>query len=430
MGRIMHVKKMINTLVLSATLLLAVSQNSHAGSTDFQLGIRHFEQKNYQQAITRFKLALAAGDTRAAVYYNLAVSEYRTGDFDDAARHFRQARNNPKLYAPSTYSLGLIATRRNQLRRAVAYFKSIRKQDAVLYQRARNMIARIDKETSSTTSKNLLDYARGSASITLGNDSNVNRASDNSPSNVGDGFISLYLSGKMPFSLSNKNLGFGASYFNIDYNDLDSDDYSSLRGSLFYKARIANWRTRSSIALAASELGSNSFQNTLRLNFDAKRKLTRTSSIRLNLQYDNIRSENAAFDYLQGSRQRLRAGYKTRFDNTTMSVRYQLELNARDDLPTQSFSPERHTLQAIVKHKLSRDWMLKGDIAYRSSDYPAVGTNLGRDEDRTRITARLVYRLDKSWSVEGMIRHTLNNSSDALFDYNRDTLLLSAAYNY
>ena len=184
------------------------------------------------------------------------------------------------------------------------------------------------------------------------------------------------------------------------------------------------------LSLSSSDLGPVSFQNTTRLALSARRKLSASSSLRLDYQLDSIRSSDVSYDYLSGTRQRLRAAWRSKWGSTRLDTRYRLELNNRDDLPTQSFSPRRHTLRAIVRQPLADRLLLKADAAWRSSDYPALGASTGRNEERLRLALRLRYRLDRHWAVESFARRTSNRSSNPLFKYRRDDVYLTLAYTY
>ncbi len=408
---------------------LSLSHNLHAASA-FDNGIDLFEQQQYQQAIKQFQQAIQNGDTRAAVYYNLAVSEYKTGKLNAAAAHFRQAAQDGKFYSSSMYSLGLIAVKQNRLKTAIRYFDRVKPADASLRRYADNAIARLQAEGGAEKPASLLDHLHGLATLSYGRDSNVNRASDNSPSNVGDTFNSIYASVSMPFIADNPNIGFGVSYFNINYSTLNTDDFSIARAGLFYKTRLANWKTRGMFSVSSSDLGPDRFQSSARLSLSGKYKLSSDSSIKLDYQFDKIHSSTVLYDYLTGTRQRLRAAYRKSFGDTRIDMRYRFETNNRDDLPTQSFSPVRHTVRVMIKQPLTEKLTVKADAAYRASDYPAIGASAGRTEDRSRLALRLQYRLDKHWALEGYARHTNNSSSNPLFKYSRDDAYLTLSYTY
>ncbi len=419
----------LNKIKLSVFILLSLlAQLSYAASNPYQQGMQYFKQEKFSQAADAFRRALDSGDKRAAVYYNLAVSEYRTGNLKRAEKHFRKAAENKRFYPLSQYSLGLIYTKRDRLKTAKKYFSRVKKKDdAALYKRARRMISRIKNEPEKPAS--LLDDISGLLSFSLGRDDNVNRASDNSPTNVSDNFTSLYASTRLPLS-TDKNIGVNASFYNIDYMNLNTDDFNILRAGIYYKTRLQDWRTKTTLSFANSNLGSTGFQKALRLDLSARQKLSRASSLRINYQYDDINSSNVLYDYLEGWRQRLRLTYKTRLNDTSIQARYRLELNSRTDTLTQSFSPTRHTLRGIVDHKLDDKWSIKGDMAYRSSDYPAIGINPGRTENRLQTAIKLRYRLQKNWDVQGMLRFTSNNTDNPIYDYSRNDFYINTSYSY
>ena len=418
----------LSFLHLPFTLALFFSSLAQADSKAFQTGIEFFKQNRYAQAIEQFDRALQQGDQRAAVHYNLAVSHYKLNKLQDAQKHFRLAARNDKFYSLSAYSQGLIEAKRDRLQTAIRYFEQVRK-DSPLYARAKRMIAKIENEFA-TRNKPYTDFIDGSVNLSFGNDSNVNRANDNSPRNISDSYNSVYASISLPLGKQHTGIGFGASYFNLNYSTLNSDDFSSLRASMFYKTRLGDWKTRSTLSLSSSDLGPTALQDTTRLSVAGSKRLSRDASVKLDVQLDNIRSGDVQYDYLQGSRQRLRGAYRTRFGKLRVDARYRLELNNRDDLANQSFSPTRHTLRAISSYRFTPRLKTSLDLAWRSSDYPAKGTNPGRTEDRLRIAARMQYRFNKNWLLEGFARQTRNDSDNPLYDYNRSDVYLGVNYRY
>lgn len=409
-------------------ICIATYTQTVTAAGDFHRGLQYFESQQYNKAISSFQTALRSGDGRAIVYYNLAVSEYKTGDLTNAESHFRTAARDEQFYDLSQYNLGLIHTRQHDYKLAKQAFRRVRKAtNPALYKRASRMIARIDNEPQQV--KSILDDIHGLVSVTAGRDDNVNRAVDNSPSNISDSFTSAYLSTSIPVT-EDRSFGVNASYYTINYSDLNTDDFDILRAGLFYKTRFAAWRTRTTVSYAKSDLGHNGFQDITRLEFSTKRKLADASKIRIVYQYDDIASSDIAFNYLDGWRQRLRLSYKQRFGDLNAQFRYRLELNDRRNTLTRSFSPTRHTIRGIANYSLSDDWSLRGNLAYRDSNYPDVGTNPDRNENRTRAAIKLRFSPDKRWFVEISYRHTENDSDNAQFDYNRDDVHLSMAYTY
>ncbi len=419
-------RAIIASMLLSLSLLSATL--TFADNSYFQAGVAYFKQNRFAEAVQQFNRALDSGDATATVHYNLAVSYYKLGQLEEAQKHFRQAARDKKFYSLSAYSQGLIETRRDRLQTAIRYFEKVEK-DSPLKSRAKRMIRRI-KEEIAHSQKTYSDYIRSNIDLSLGNDSNVNRASDNSPSNVSDSYSSLYASVSLPLGKHNTDIGFGASYYNINYSTLNTEDYSSIRANMFYKKKLGDWKTRSTLSLSSSDLGSLNLQNTTRLTLQGSKHLSRDSSIKLDYQFDNIRSGDMQYDYLQGSRQRLRATYRTRLDALRIDTRYRLELNNRDDLANQSFSPTRHTLRAITSYRINPKLSTALDLAWRNSDYPARGTNAGRTEQRLRVAARLQYRFNRYWSVEGLARQTRNDSSNPLYDYSRSDIYMGINFRY
>ena len=114
-----------------------------------------------------------------------------------------------------------------------------------------------------------------------------------------------------------------------------------------------------------------------------------------------------------------------------MEARYKLTLNDRSDTPTESFSPTRHSIRGILSKPISELWSVGTDIAYRVSDYPAIGVT-GRTENRLLTALFANYKLANNWTIQTKFKHTSNDSNDSLleFKYKRNEFLINTTYTF
>jgi tetratricopeptide (TPR) repeat protein len=82
------------------------------GSASFYLGLIHFRQAQWQQAMSSFKLAVERGGSQPAVLYNLALSCEKAGLLEEAEENYGEAaaraRRNPRVLT----GWGVVAMRR------------------------------------------------------------------------------------------------------------------------------------------------------------------------------------------------------------------------------------------------------------------------------------------------------------------------------
>lgn len=148
------------------------------------------------------------------------------------------------------------------------------------------------------------------------------------------------------------------------------------------------------------------------------KKLSKFERLYLRYGYEDIRSENTLYNYLEGSRHKVRAEYRQYNKSNIKKVYYELELNNRNDLTTASYSPKRHTVRGRYTHIFSQDWRLAGDLAYRLSDYPTVASQ-NRKDTRLKASAYLDYYFDKTMKLRAKIEYTDNSSNLNIYDYTR-----------
>ena len=106
--------------VLSAVLLCSAAV-AHA-DMDFDQGVNAFKQQDYQQAVKSFLQSRQQGNQSSILAYNLAVSYYKLGKYDQAKLYFQEILSDPELTALGYYNLGLIAQKRNEPQAAKTAF--------------------------------------------------------------------------------------------------------------------------------------------------------------------------------------------------------------------------------------------------------------------------------------------------------------------
>jgi tetratricopeptide (TPR) repeat protein len=82
------------------------------GGASFYLGLIHFRQAQWQQAMDAFKVAVERGGSRPSVLYNLALSCEKAGLLEDAEAHYAEAATRARRDRHILTGWGVVALRR------------------------------------------------------------------------------------------------------------------------------------------------------------------------------------------------------------------------------------------------------------------------------------------------------------------------------
>ena len=141
-------------------------------------------------------------------------------------------------------------------------------------------------------------------------------------------------------------------------------------------------------------------------------------------RYEDIKSDNTLYDYLEGWRQRARVEYRNYSVKNIKQIYYELELNNRGELVTDTFaydySPTRHTIRGIYTQVIKR-WWLTGDLSYRFSDYEASST-IDREDDQWKLALSADYYFDRTFKFITKVQYTDNASSVDRYNYDKSVI--------
>lgn len=411
---------------------LTVLGSAQAGV--FEEGVRAFRSGDYDAAIHAFEGALAQGQKDARIWYNLGSSYYRAGRHEKAAEAFARVPEDSPLWPAARYNLGLIARKTGDERLAKKHFRE------ALAAAGDSGIARLARERLAELKQAERPVWRAYVQAGIGHDDNVNFAPLGIASKRADQFLDLYGSGAWDFA-GNRDRGWTANAF-FSYTDYFKDrafDYNDVSLGAEYHWRSGPWRSRLKADLLKSNYGGSAYQTmtSARALFDYR--LPSHQKLRADLRYDDIRSDNALYDYLEGSRQRLGLTWYGGSRGGYWNVGYRLELNDRRDLgTTASYSPTRHELRGRYLRYLSGGWEAGAYGSLRHSDYPSADIG-DRVDDRLRLTLDLRLRLQKRTRLKFAYEYTDNRSTvDNVtvgtrtygYSYTRNRLLLSLDHRF
>lgn len=426
----------ITSMFLSPVVLSAPNPTTQAATADnlFNLGTESFAKEDYPSAVEAFEQAEANGMKTPALYYNLASSYYKTEQYDKASQYFLKVREYDEMQDLADYNLGLVALKQGNKKSAEKRFSDVVQQssDKKLVILAENNLESIAPK-SSQKSKPLPSWVtkQWSAylSASFGYDDNVNFAPLGISRELSSSFSELFASGDLLFSGNRKDGWLAEAYFySIKYYDIDgaiTDLYDEYELGIGLKKNIQfNRDWRGIFALDASKINyaGEDYQTIAKLSAEARKSLSSDQRLNFRYSYEDIKSENPLFDYLEGWRQKFRGEYRLyrKPDNTRLY--YELELNNRNDLSIAtgdfSYSPTRHVLRGRYTYLLSNKWHLTGDLAYRYSDYPTTASQ-DRQDNRVKVATYADYPFTKDVKLRAKAEYTDNRSTEDIFTYNR-----------
>lgn len=420
-------------LIILTVLIIFSSPLVSASQDDFKKGTESFIQGDYAVAVKAFKQAEMQGMKSPALYYNLASSYYKLGEFKKSRDYFNKVRNYKDMRDLADYNLGLIALNQDDKQTAKKLFTNVAKNTD-------------DKKLAALAEKNLREIGSqkpaswvtkkwsGYLSASLGYDDNVNFGPLGISNEVSGSFSELIATGDYLFSGDRKNGWLGEAYFySIKYLDIDPpnedlfDEYEFTAGIKKYLQLNPDWQTLYSLNIRKISYSGEDYQTIAKIGAEARNKLSRNERLHLRYSYEDINSDRPLYDYLEGWRQKLRAEYRLYRKRDNSRLYYELELNNREDIspgnPSTSsgffsYSPTRHTLRGRYTSKLNRAWHLTGDLAYRYSDYPAT-VDQDRQDDRYKAAVYADYLFTNDVKLRAKLEHMNNRSTEDIFTYRR-----------
>lgn len=431
----------IRLLLIITTVLMGFSASLMAASAqqNFNSGTQSFKQGDYSAAVKSFEKVEASGLESPALYYNLASSYYKLGNYDKAGEYFSKVRNYRGMQSLAEYNLGLVALKQGDKKAAKKWFTRVASNS-----QNKKLVALSEKKLKtrkaprkpSWLSKQWTAYLSGA----LGYDDNVNFAPLGITSEKSDRFSEVVASVDYLFAGDRKTGWLGEAYFyNIDYfNENQFDEYEYGAGVKKNLQINRDWQTNYTLNMSKIKYGGDDYQTIYKLGGEARNSLSRNQRLYFRYSYEDINSDRAIFDYLDGWRQRFRAEYRAYGKQDKTRVYYELELNNRQDISPGnpplstgffSYSPTRHTLRGRFTSKLNQQWHLTGDLSYRASDYPATA-NQDRQDDRYKAAAYADYRFSRDVKLRAKVDYTDNRSTENIFVYKRTvySLGLSALF--
>jgi len=407
---------------LTRILLVALLVPAAALASDdsWQLGLRAFNENDYESALVFFESARDEGQRGPAVHYNIAVCQYKLEQLHDSRRTFELIANQyPKMRGLAEYNLGLIATKLGDADAARQHFRDSyahSEGNANLRVLSTTMFAETEPATEPLT-----DWY-GAVGFRAGFDDNVVLRDDlglpagtTSESPMAD----LYGSLDVPF-LDSGHLWLHGDLYAIRYLDIDEFDQNSVRVGATYDRRYGAWRARAGVFASYGTLGGDGFDKNGSLSVRLDRRLSETSTLGVRYRYDDVSAAESIFDGIDGSRQRFDIRYRWNAGARSFVANARIETNDRAD---PGVSPDRMSLGFDYRFAPASGFGYEAGAEFRSSDYDDLDPS--RSEDLLTLRAAITRMLNEDWQVLAEILYADNDSSDSIFAYDRNRLTIA-----
>ena len=426
----------ISCPVAAAVLLLCLASGlfRHAaaqGADPFDRGTGAFRAGDYAGALGAFLEARRAGLDTPSLHYNLGVTFYRLGRYEEAEREFEALVPDPQWAPLAFYNLGLAAQRAGRRQQAIERFERALRitTDPNLRTLATVALERLGSAPPSKRSGSVL-------SLGGGYDSNVPLSPDAATAGVshqGDAFAEG-LAGA-----SYRLQGNAARAWDVNaglvlrrYQDLRQFDLAGLRLGLSHETDSPRWLTSAGVFFDSVYIGGDRYSQGAGIDLQARRRLDAGGDLRARYQFERV-AGGGGLEYLDGWVQRLTADAGFGAGPVFGRLGYELELNNRRDLQLgsdfSSYSPTRNSVYATVFLPEAGGWRADARVEYRLSRYddPYIlngGTvAIDRRDDRYGIAARVDRRLDTRWRAFLDYSYYRNKSTLDTYDYVRQQVM-------
>ena len=396
-------------LAICAGLLVYSSTILASGEDSFNKGRTAYKAGNYKKAAELFEKARGQGLTKVSVFFNLGSSYYRLAEYEKAARMFERVIQTGKMADVARFNLGLIARKQDKPGLAKKYFTqtiSTSKNNKLVYL-ARKNLQEIDNQTGIWHSTIL---AEGGF-----NDNVSNTATG--IAGGGDAFVTLaaYTHALIQGS-KNKGWSVHGEFYNRSYSTITGYGLGSLSGGVTRNTQLFSRDAYLGAYYKLQTIDGGPFQNVTGVESGIRNRTDSGATYDYRYRYEAIDAD-AAYNYLQGTRQKLRLQRVSALGNhSTLILTYRLELNDRQNSATASYSNVRHGIRASYYHSTGNEVTWRATARYRISDYTTVATQNRLDNlVQFSIQRRKKLRHNLEWTLQYSLHR--NDSTDSVYTY-------------
>ncbi|HZW59480.1 MAG TPA: tetratricopeptide repeat protein [Woeseiaceae bacterium] len=376
-----------------------------------------FAGGDYAAALAHFEAARDAGQGGPAVVYNIAVCQYKLEDYRAARAGFDALGERfPAMRALAQYNLGLVALKLDEPANAERHFRNSY-QRAADQPKLRAMAAtQINRLAGDPVPQS--QWLRA-FSARAGYDDNVilqDKTGIAADQAADSPFVEAFGTLRGPYP-GWHGLRLDGGFFVVRYADVDEFNQAAVNGGLLYQWRRDDWSVDVGTHLAATTLGGDAFDRSLRLSTRVTRELGPASSLAVRYRYDDVAAIDAIFAGVEGSRQRVDLRYRWYRQGRNFQAALVSETNDRAD---PGVSPDKTGLQVAYRYAPDVGWGYGVRGEFRNSDY--AGASPARDEDLLQFDLRITRQFDSGWQLFLELLHARNDSNDPAFAYERNQL--------
>ena len=233
------------------------------------------------------------------------------------------------------------------------------------------------------------------------------------------------LSGYVGRAIGRGPLRLGFSGYVVRYADAPQYDQDALRADLGFDWARGDWRFEAGPYLGQTLLDGDGFERMLGVGARAVRSLGEALSLDFRFTHDEIDAASSRFDFVDGSRDRLRAGLDIR--GATGRFRPSIEIE-RNDRASAGVSPDRQRLALRYERSLTEAWSLDATLAYRRSDFDELAQ--AREERLREVSAALRRLLPRGWTLSAQYRFADNDSNVVAFSYTSNRVSLAVGKGF
>jgi Tfp pilus assembly protein PilF len=408
-----------------------------AAATDsqyFDKGMKAFRSGDYQQAAESFEQARKAGMEIPAIYYNLGVSYYHLGDWEKAEDMFLRTSRFADMAPLAFYNLGLVNLKKGDKQKAKLWFaEAVQATDD----------ARLKKMASDQLDKlvQVREAWLNFVSVGGGYDSNVTLDNDTltSVSSKSDYFMEVYgYTRGVLQGTSDDGVLLKASLFGDVYRT--ETDYNLIEGNVgIYKSfPLSAWNNEAGGYVTYSTLGGEGYLQSGNLSWATTRNFSKQYRLRMRVRLRQISAVDSQYSAVDGNAQDFRIeGRWVPNPYNKLRATYQLELNDRNGSETattfSSLSPTRNTVKLEYTRLLGENWTMRMSGAYRNSSYSqdnieADGTVIQRNDDRWRGYFELSRILNKNTTLSFDYTYTDNSSNIERYSYTQSIVMANLLF--
>ncbi len=430
--------KTLSILLLATGLLF--SQQLKANETDYKQALKLFNDKQYESAYQAFTKLVESDYGSVKYNFHLARSATLSNRLDEAIIVYERILILSPNNTRSKLELGKLHFQQASYTLSESYFKSAL-QDNVPLQVEENIqlfLAKIKK----TQNKSSLT---GVVIVGIGHDSNVNSAPsadswympvfglefDNSTNQVENGFhqetavINHYYDAtdEYGFGIKNNLLAYSKSLpGESDYNII----FTRYTPSLVFA--FGDYQLETALEYNYMHYGADAYLE----SYGIAPKVAYKSQVN-----GNITGQLKALKkhYLQASDQERDAWY------TELNIQYQklvgskfsysfntiLQKERKDSGDRYDVDYDSISLQLVVNYDLPQGWRLGGSAGIKDTTY--IDDNLlflnPRHDSKRNLALSATKRIDKSLSAQISVSHTLNESNQEPYAYDKDVVTLN-----